>query len=593
MAFDAGYLYAVVRAIRRTALGARIERVTQPQKDEIVLQMRTTEGGKRLLINAGASDPRIGFTDLPLENPAQPPMLCMLLRKHLTGSTLSDIRQFGFERACALVFDTRDEMGFPTKKHLIAEIMGKYSNLIFTDAEMKILSALRIVDFTTSSLRQVLPGMPYELPPPQTKADPLEETADGLLTKLRTAPADQTVAKWLGQTYLGLSPAVCREMAFRASGRIDSIVSETDTGRLADTFFGWFRDLKDGSSEPCVAFERRKPVEYAYAALTHLETASGISLVRTADVFSALDRFYSTRETEARIRAGATDILHVLSRNETRLVRKLQLQEAELAACEEGGSFKRTGDLITQNLYQLKPGMTEADLTDYEAYDEASGTYGTVHITLDRRLSPAQNAQKYYKKYAKTQNAKTALTEQIRAGNAELLYLQSVSDALSRAQTLADLSEIREELTASGYLARSKKPMPRKGPLQSPPLRYRSPSGLTVLCGKNNLQNDRLTFHTAAKTDYWFHVKGAPGSHVILCTEGKEPEDADFTAAAEIAAYNSKLSDGQSVPVDYTLVRNLRKPPASAPGFVIFHTNWTAYVTPDPDRVENMRQRDE
>ncbi len=589
MAFDAGFLYAVLSEIREKALGGRIEKVTQPQKDEIVLHLRTRDGAGKLLINAGSSNPRIGLTDLTFENPAQPPMLCMLLRKHLNGSTLSGLVQFGFERACALIFDTRDEMGFPCRKKLIVECMGKYSNLMFTDENDKILSVLHAVDFTTSSLRQVLPGMTYELPPAQNKKDPLQVSKDGLNELFAEANPEIPVWKYLNQTFQGLAPAVCREIAYRATGDSEVSFEKVNPEKLSDVFVLWFDDLKNARLDPCCVFEGRKTLEYSYQALTYLASVPGVQITPAETPGQALDMFFSAREKQARTQALGADLIHLLSRTESRLVKKIQVQESERADCEKGLTYKKYADLITNNIYLLQKGASSARLTDYVAYDEATGAYGTCDVPLDTQLTPAANAQKYYKKYTKSQHAQLALTEQLALAQQELTYIRSVEDALSRAESISDISAIREELTISGYQGKARKQMSRKES-SLPPLRYRSPNGFLILCGRNNIQNDRLSFREASRFDYWFHVKDAPGSHVILVTDGKEPGDEDYTAACQVAAVNSKLSDSAQAPVDYTLVRNLKKPPASKPGFVIFHTNWTAYVTPDSDLVSSMRE---
>ncbi len=589
MAFDAGMLACVLSEIRETALGARIEKVFQPERDEIVLQMRSLTGGRRLLINAGSNTPRIGFTEEVKENPMTPPMLCMLLRKHLQGAKLVGVRQAGFERVAILEFETRDEMGFSCTRCLVAEIMGKYSNLIFTDAPEngKVLAALHTVDFTTSSRRQVLPGMRYELPPPQEKADPLSCDAETFGRLLSAAPTERAADKWISGTFLGVSATLCREVVYRACGRIDACVRDCAPARLCEIFLGLMDDIRAERYSPCMVLSEGKPVEYAFFDLTHY--GAGIEVRRYGRAGELLDDFFRTRSREQHIRQRASDVLRILTNADARIRKKLELQRAELAECERGEEYKKSADLITANLYALSRGMTRVELTDYEDWHE-DGTYGTAVIVLDGRLTPAANAQRYYKRYNKTKTAKVELARQIELGESELAYIETVFDALGRAETVADLNEIRDELYRSGYASRMKSYAPSRKPGNPTVARFHTRGGYTVLCGKNNLQNEYITHRVADKNDYWFHVKGMPGSHTVMLCRGEEPAAEDFTDAAEIAAHFSGASGGQNVEVDYTLVRHVKKPAGTKPGFVIYHTNWSCIVTPDKDKIKSMRE---
>ncbi len=586
MAFDAGMLSAVLCELRSLALGARVEKVFQPEHDEIILQMRSREGGKRLLIGAGAGNPRISFTEEVKENPMTPPMLCMLLRKHLQGAKLSNIEMHGFERVAFLGFETRDEMGFPTKKYLIAEILGKYSNLIFADEKKKILSVLHPVDFSTSQKRQLLPGMTYEMPPEQGKADPIEVSAsefDALYEKGGDKPLD----KWLVASFCGVSPLVAREIGYRAVGCTDAPLSALPPDALRNTFFAFFADIKEGRFAPSMVKEKGIPVEYAFCDITHY--GEGFEVLPYDSVSRLLDDFFRTRDRERHLKNKASDIQRILSGADARIRKKLELQRGELADCEKGSLYKKYADLITANLYALSRGMEEAILTDYEDWHE-DGSYGSALIPLDSRLSPSANAQVYYKKYNKSKTARLELTRQIEKGEEELSYLESVADALSHAETAADLLEIREELSHAGYASRMKhftSPAKKKAPVVA---EFVTRNGYRVLCGKNNLQNEYITHRLAGKNDYWFHVKNLPGSHTVMLCGGVEPPEGDFTDAAEIAAYFSKGVGGENVEVDYTFVRNVKKPAGGKPGKVIYHTNWSCIVTPDEARVKGMRK---
>ena len=586
MAFDAGMLACVIHEIKTAALGGKIEKIYQPEKEELVFSIRANGTTRRLLINAGSSCPRIGFSDIQKENPLSAPMFCMLLRKHLSGATLCDISQEGFERVARLTFDTRDEMGFECKRHIFAEIMGKYSNLIFTDGDKKIISALKIVDFTTSSLRQVLPGMIYELPPSQDKRDPTSETEVGFYEKLESFPSDKPADKFITASYLGISSSNAREISFRATGHIDTPLCDCSRSFLWLSFSSLINSIRSASYTPSVIFDGSLPVEYSFTELTHY----GERLCRKYDsVCQALDVFFESRDREQRVKQRAADIFRMLTNAEARLIKKLDSQQRELADCEMGEKYKKFGDLITSNLYMLSRGQTEVELVDYEAWDEEIGDFGRVVICLDERLTPAANAQRYYKKYNKTKTARVELAKQIEAGQRELEYIYSVFDALAKAETGADLSEIRDELYRSGYASKMKGySAPKKQPAPVV-MQFETTNGYRVLCGKNNIQNEYITHKLAEKHDYWFHAKNTAGSHVLLITHGEEPPAEDFTDACMIAAYYSKAKSGEMVEVDYLLAKGVKKVSGAKPGFVIYHSNWSAYVTPNEEKVRAMR----
>ena len=587
MAFDAGMLAAAAHEIRSTVLGARVEKINQPSRDEIVILIRSYDGGRRIDIQTGAN-PRICFTGNNPENPPVPPMFCMLLRKHLSGAKLTDVRQEGFERVVTLEFEARDEMGFLCVRRLVAEIMGKYSNLIFTDGDGKILGAVKLVDFSTSGLRQILPGMKYELPPKQDKADPMTADKETFLSLLSAYSPEKGADRFLTDRFFGISAAVAREICFRAAGHTDEPVAMTDGERLWREFSSVTEMIRTGAFLPTAVYdEGGKPVEYAFLPLT--QYGEGFVTKTYSGAGELLDTYFAERDRETNLHQKASDLLRLLTNAEARVRKKLELQRAELADCEKGSGYKRAGDLITANLWQLKRGMKQAELTDYEDL-RPDGSFGTVTVTLDERLSPAENAQKYFRKYTKSKNARVVLTGQVARDEEELTYLYSVFDSLSRAETSNDLMEIRGELFRSGYASKMKNYSAPKKSTVPTVMKFRTGGGLSVLCGKNNVQNEYVTHKLAEKTDYWFHAKGVPGSHVVLVTGGTEPDAADFTDAAEIAAFYSQ-AEGQNIAVDYTLAKNVKKPAGGKPGFVIYHTNWTAYVTPDKEKIAAMRQK--
>ncbi len=589
MAFDAGMLSCMVHEILSLGQGGRIEKIYQPERDEIILQMRTLGGGRRLLINAGSNCPRIGFTAVQRENPMQAPMFCMLLRKHLTGATLSEITQAGFERVVTLTFDTRDEMGFATKKHLIAEVMGKYSNLIFADEKMKIVAALKTIDFTTSSLRQVLPGMTYELPPAQDKLNPLEHSIEQFSARFAQFPPEKSAEKFITATYLGISTSVAREIVHRACGRFDASLFDVTCERLYGEFAKVFDGVKTGEFEPTVVVENGVPVEYAFIRLGYY--GNGMEYKYFESPGEALDLYFANRDREIRVRQRAADVLRLLTNAESRLIKKIDAQEKELVDCEKGEKYKQYGDLITANLYRLKRGDKSVEVVDYERWNEEKGDFETTVIELDERLSPAANAQRYYKLYNKSKTARVELAKQLEIARSELTYIYSVFDALTKAETTADLSEIRDELYRSGYASKMKGyAAPKK---QAAPViaEFITTNGYRVLCGKNNYQNEYITHKLAEKNDYWFHAKNVAGSHVLLITNGEEPPAEDFTDACEIAAFYSKARGGFNIEVDYLFARRVKKVAGGKPGLVIYHNNWSAYVTPNEEKIMRMRKK--
>lgn len=587
MAFDAGMLAAVVNEISTVAAGGRIEKIYQPEKEEILIQMRTISGGKKLLINASSANPRISFSSVQKENPMQAPMFCMLLRKHLTGSILESIMQCGFERVCILTFRTRDEMGYECKKHLIAEIMGKYSNLIFADESMKIISCLKTVDFSTSSVRQVLPGMKYELPPAQDKANPMQTDYDEFMRLLDNFPQDKGCDKFICGAYLGIASSTAREILYRATGKSSAFLHECDSQELYKGFSFVTDTIKNNDYSPCIIYENNIPIEYSFIPLNHF--GASYQCRDFESVSEMLDTFFESRDKEARIKQRASDLFKILTHAENRIIKKLEAQRSEISECDKGVLYKKYGDLITANMYQLKRGQTAVELIDYEAWNEDEQDFARCIIELDERLTPAANAQKYYKKYNKSKTARIELTKQIEIGENELKYINTVFDALTKAETTADLNEIRMELFRSGYASKMKgysAPKKQTAPIVA---KFKTTNGYTVYCGKNNVQNEYITHKLAEKHDYWFHAKNTPGSHVLLVTNGEEPPEQDFTDAAEIAAYYSKANSGSRVEVDYLFAKGVKKVAGAKPGFVIYNNNWSAYVTPNEQRVKNMR----
>ena len=575
MAFDSGLLAAVVAELNARLTGGRIDRIQQPSKDEVLLGIRSDGRNEKLLISVGANNPRVNLTSLTFENPAVPYGFCQLLRKHINGAKIRSVSQLGFERAMRIKLETRDELGFTGTEYLMIEIMGKYSNMMLCDEEDKIIQPLRFVDFTTSHKRQVLAGMRYEMPPTQNKADPTSETEE----EFRKAYEESGTAddKFLTGRYMGISSLTAREIAYR---------SESTGGGSWNEFSTVMDCIRTGDFAPVVLFdESGKPFEYSFFDIR--QYGSAYEKRKYESIGAAIDDYFEKREQTERVRQKAADVIKLITNAKNRLRKKILLLEQDLAQCAEKDKYKLFGDLITANIYRLKKFGETEELPDYSSGEEVM-----IRVRLERRLTAAQNAQKYYKKYSKLKTGEIEISKQIAIAKAELEYIEGVEESLNMAENEADLTDIRRELHKSGYASRMKSGSPgRRKSLasKSAPAEYRTSNGYTVLCGKNNTQNDELTFGTAEKSDWWFHVKNAPGSHVVMLCGGEEPPAQDFTEAAVIAATCSSQRDGKHVEVDYTQVRNIKKPSSAKPGFVIYKTNYSATVDPDEALVKRLR----
>lgn len=590
MPLDAVCLRAVINELDKEVAGGRIDKIYQPDRDEIVISVRTAKGGKKLMVTSEPSAPRMHLIDANRENPAVPPMFCMLMRKHLQGAKISKISQPAMERMAVIELDTTDEMGVPVKRELVCELMGKYSNIILKDENGRIIDAVRRIDGDISGKRQVLPGLFYRMPPAQEgKVDPLELDGQKLVSMLeKCEDITKKLDKWLLSTLLGFSPLLCRELAFRAVGETSKAVIELtneDKKNLSTAFDILINDIKSCNFTPNLIIRLE---DKAVQDFTCFETKQYENLVEQTQMnsFSALlAAFYERKGQAERMRRRGMDMIRTVTSARDRTMRKLNIQREELKQTEDRDKYKRMGELISANFYQLEKGMKKAKVIDY--YDE---TCPEIEIKLDIRLTPQQNAQKYFKQYQKAKTAEQMLTAQISEGEAELSYLESVLQSIDEAENEKDLAQLREELVQTGVLSQKqnkKKQQTKKS--DSIPFEYRTSDGFSVWAGKNNLQNDLLSMKTAYKSDIWFHTQKIHGSHVILAVDGRQPTDTAMTEAAKIAAYHSKAKHSSMVPVDYTEVRNLKKPNGSKPGFVIYNVYQTAYVTPDESEIEKLR----
>ena len=577
MAFDACMMRAVITEYKREFTDAKIEKVLQPRNDEVDLVIHSGRVSRRLVFNVGPNAPRLQLSDTVKENPLKAPMLCMFLRKHLTGGRITEVTQLGFDRIAVFTVACYDEMGFPTEKKLVCEIMGKYANLIVLDSEDKVVTAMKIIDFAASTVRQVLPGLKYQIPANQEKLLPFDINREVFFERLSAFPSERTGEKFVTSTWGGIATQIAHELIYRATGRIDVPVGELDPERFYSVFSEWQSLLCNENYTPTAIFsDEGKPIEYSYMDITYMPGLEKKSYTTLRELF---DEYFAERDRLERIHQRAHDLITLLNNATARTERKLAIQREALRDSERGEEYKRNGDLITANIYRLKRGMEEFEAVDY--YDESCPT---VKIPLDPRLDPSKNAQRMYKQYNKCKTARTVLTEQIATWERELLYLESVRAFLDRAECEQDLTDIRDELYRSGYAQRMKGYKPaRQQKLR--PMRFKTSGGYELLVGRNNIQNDELTFRIAEKDDLWFHVKDLPGSHVIMLAAGEEPSGNDYTEAAALAAHYSKAT-GDLVAVDYTRVKNIKKPQGAKPGFVIYKTNYTAYVHPSKDIEE-------
>lgn len=579
MALDGVFLRHIKRELEEKLLGARVDKIYQPNRDELTVAFRTREAAYRVLFSARADSARVHFTAAQLENPKQPPMLCMLLRKRLSGAKLTAIVQPDLERVLHFEFDAINELGDHVTLTLTSEIMGRYSNIILTGEDGKIIDALKRVDAEMSSQRLVLPGVTYRLPPPQEKRSVLEASSQEVTNALKALPGDMELSKALLSVLQGVSPVVCREIAHRAGRGAELTVKTMDEEQYFRTGF-FFQQVKEAAQNvtgtPHMAVSAQgKPLDFSFVDIRQYGIAA---VVKETESFSKLlDDFYGERDHRERMRVREQDLLRLLSTHSERLSRKINHQRAELEQCAKREELRVAGDLISANLFQIEKGAPSVKLQNF--YEES---LPTVAIKLDPSLTPSQNAQKYYKEYRKAKTAEEKLNEQIDLANRELTYLDSVLDVLSRADTEQDLMEIRSELQEQGYL-RAVREKKQKQPAVSAPMKFTTKDGFTVLVGRNNRQNDRLTMKLANNNDIWFHVKNIPGSHTVLVTDGKSPTPAAMEEAAALAALHSRAKDSAQVPVDYTQVRNVSKPQGAKPGMVIYVNYKTMFVTPQQD----------
>lgn len=577
MPLDAITLTAVAAELREALIGGKVDKIYQPTRDEVVLHMRANGGNVKLLLSANPAHPRAQLTAIPRENPETPPMFCMLMRKHFVGGRVLEISQPSMERVLEFKFETLNDLGDRVERRIVLECIGRKSNLIMLDGAGRITDCMRRVDGDLSAQRPLMPGLFYQLPTPTGKLDPTGLPADELrqLVLAKTPEGDGQYG-WLLDTFSGISPLIARELEFQSGGSREELALRLE--RLVG-------DIREHNFTPVVLKKGEKTVDFSFMPV--LQYGPEVELCRYDSFSRLLDDYYAAKEAQERVKQRGQDFIRSVTQARNRTAKKIANQEEDLRNAANREQMRQFGDIITTNFYQMQKGQTVLRAQNYYDPDCAE-----VEIPLDPLLTPQQNAARYYKDYKKAQKAEEMLTIQLEKNRTELDYLDSVLQTIGLSEGDRDLQEIRQELMDNGYLKQHKRKMTAKGKqkiVHSKPMEFKSSAGLTILAGKNNSQNDRLTLKDADKRDIWLHTQKIHGSHVILKTGGAEPDEQSLTEAAMLAAWFSQAKDSAQVPVDYTPVKMVKKPAGAKPGFVIYNTYNTMYVTPSEEIVKKLR----
>ena len=573
MPFDGLTLGLIAGELNAALCGGRISKIIQPERDEIILTIRSGGVNRQLLLSATANCARAHLTEVRKNSPLEPPALCMLMRKHITGGHICAIRQLESDRILEIEIEHRDELGDNARKKLICEFMGKHSNLIFVGGDGRIIDSARRVSEQISSVREVLPGLRYELPPAHGKIPYDRADAENLFRAMEGM--NGPLHRLISQTVSGMSAQTAHELAFRATGSEDAHSDEIDLHAACASIAEELKRIPDTIAPAILCGEDGAPLDavaFSYLSRSHLQT------LVCSTISQAMDDFYRTRDLNERIKQKSAALHRTLKKNIERCERKLALQREALLSSQRMEEYRLKGELLNANLHLARKGARSVDVPNY--YEEGMPA---LTVELDEKLSPGQNAQKYFKLYQKARSAQALAAEQIDKTSAELDYLEGQMDNLYKCREESDLFDLRAELEKYGYLRpnHSRRQMKQLPPSQ--PMRFTSPSGRTILVGKNNLQNDKLTA-TAQPNEVWLHAKDMPGSHVIIV--GEDPDEPTILCAARLAAAFSKGRASSRVPVDYTLRRYVKKPGGAKPGFVIYTNQRTLFVQPAQEQIE-------
>ena len=585
MPLDGIVLSNIAYEIETCALNARVDKIHQPEPDEIILAVRGYGENRKLLLSANPSNPKVCFTDISKENPQSAPLFCMVLRKYLAGGKIIAVNQPGFERILEIHVESMNEMGDMSVKRLIIEIMGKHSNIILVSEAGIIIDSIKRVSLDKSSVRQVLPGREYVYPPAQDKLDPTKLEKNSFLA----AMAEKTAMKAqeaIYKTYSGISPLAASEICIQANinpSDFLEVVGHEGLLKLYESFFYVFGKIAEKNYAPFLYFEESgKLKDFSSIELTMFESLSkkpyeSISVL-LGDFYKQRDAYYTTNQK-------SSDLRKIVVNHIERTARKKEMLANTVAEAETRDDLRHKGELITANIYSIKQGQTVAKLIDF--YDENAAE---IEIALDSTLTPAENAQSYFKKYNKQKRTHEAALIQLQAAEEDLYYLESILNSLEMNLSADDIEEIRQELKDQGYIKKVATASKKKAAKQSKPMRFKSSDNFEIFVGKNNKQNDELTMEMAEPTDMWLHTKNIPGSHVIIKTEGRTPPDKTIEEAAHLAVYFSKGRDSGMVSVDYTLRKYIKKPNGSKLGMVVYTTYNTAYITPAQVVLDQLNQ---
>lgn len=577
MAFDGITVAALTHELRENLLNGHIAKIAQPETDELLLTIKTPEGQKRLYISASASLPLLYLTEENKPSPMTAPNFCMLLRKHIGNGRIVDISQPKLERIIHFDIEHLDELGDLCRKRLIVEIMGKHSNIIFCDDKGMIIDSIKHVPAHMSSVREVLPGREYFIPDTMEKLNPLTVSTQDFIQVLQQKP--MPIGKAIYTSFTGISPVVAEEVCYRSgleSAMTAQDFSEDLLTHLHKQFQYYLEDVKSGTFAPVIYYNGKTPKEFAALPLTHFD---GYAHQEFSSISYVLNTYYAVKNTLTRIRQKGADLRHVVQTALERNRKKYELQTKQLQDTQNRDKYKVYGELINTYGYHLEPGSKELTCLNYY-------TNGEITISLDPTKTPLENAQKYFAKYNKQKRTFEALSELIEETADDIQYLESISNALDIALTEDDLAQIKEELMQTGYVRR--KFTKKKVKLTSKPMHFLSSDGYHMYVGKNNLQNDELTFNFANGNDWWFHAKGTAGSHVIVKTNGDELPDRTFEEAGRLAAYYSKNRGNDKVEIDYIEKKHVKKPNGAKPGFVVYYTNYSLMIDSDISKIEQL-----
>ncbi len=581
MALDGITLGLVKKELESYLIGSKIDKVHQPSKNELVFIMRTRNGAYRLYLSCDGQSPRVHMTRYNLENPKFPPMLCMLLRKRLAGATLTNIKQVQNDRILIFEFDGTTDIGDKTKYHIICEIMGQRSNIIFCDIDYKIIDAVKRIDEEKSSVREILPGLKYELPPIPEKSNILTDNTKNIVNAILNK-SEKMLSKAILDTVEGISPIIGREIAYRTvfGDKQTGVLSDIEKERLNAEISVLRNEITNNKCFYMLSSVDNVPFDFSFADIRQY----GKALIKKEynSISELLDDFYFEKDKINRIKRKVSDLFKILNNAVERTSRKINNRRLELEKSENREQLRIYAELITANQYRLTEKSSVYTVENY--YDNCN----SVDISVNPALTAQQNAQKYFKEYKKATNAKKLLHNLIEEGEQELVYLDTVLDNLSRANTDREITEIRDELEKGGYV-KSRKGKNPKNDKPLPPIEFKSSDGFTILVGRNNVQNDMLTLKTAKNYDMWLHVQKHAGSHTVIIADKKEITETAIFEAACIATYHSKAKDSSSVAVDYTLIKNVKKPVGAKPGKVIYNTYNTVYVTPQKELIEKLK----